>query len=517
MSIRIERNDAGNCITFVGSTNPAYWNACLSAEEDATATGTVNIINDLRTQIEGVDIYEFYRIPYQTFLDADGNSFEDIATCVVYINTNANVLSSSGTSFFGATDTIDLSFNSVRNGVLVDNGDAFLFGEVQAVARVDGNIDVVRHSGDKVIYSGIVPANVTIEGGSAGASQTDVVDNMNARFLGQGGALAAPDLSTLPSTVNLLTNTNFIFNSVVDPASPPATEFAYANLPSGVYVTHSDRSRLSGSIATPGTYNVDITGINAFGTDTQTVSFVVANPTALDNNYSFQTDANYYFQSTAAALSTLFSSAWSFSAWIRPTSSNNKNQTIMVFGPNDELTSRFNLLYDGKDERIKIRLGLGGNNQDHWEQSTPISSVSNNTWTHVAVVWDATGVLTGDFKVYINGTLATLSLLSSSGTAAAVSDWDEFRLGRCVVSTGSFRGGLIDEAAVWSSALTAGNITTLYNSRTMFDYLTMSPAPAHWWRLGDGFTFPTSSDQIGTTDLTLVNGTPLAIIASAFS
>ena len=35
MAIRIVRNDTGNCINFVGSTQPAYWNACLSAEVDA--------------------------------------------------------------------------------------------------------------------------------------------------------------------------------------------------------------------------------------------------------------------------------------------------------------------------------------------------------------------------------------------------------------------------------------------------------------------------------------------------
>ena len=36
MAIKIKRNDAGNCIEFQGSSNPVYWNACLSGEVDST-------------------------------------------------------------------------------------------------------------------------------------------------------------------------------------------------------------------------------------------------------------------------------------------------------------------------------------------------------------------------------------------------------------------------------------------------------------------------------------------------
>ena len=32
MAIKVTRNDAGNCITFVGSTNPVYLNSCLEGE-----------------------------------------------------------------------------------------------------------------------------------------------------------------------------------------------------------------------------------------------------------------------------------------------------------------------------------------------------------------------------------------------------------------------------------------------------------------------------------------------------
>ena len=90
MTISIRRNAAGNCITFLGSSQPVYWNACLSAEEDPTVPNTVNIINNIRS-IPGDTYYEKYQIPYTEFTDADDNPFPDVTTCVTYINEQASV------------------------------------------------------------------------------------------------------------------------------------------------------------------------------------------------------------------------------------------------------------------------------------------------------------------------------------------------------------------------------------------------------------------------------------------
>ena len=54
MAIRIVRNEQGNCINFYGSSNPTYWNACLSGEVDSTDANSVNIINDIITSLIGL-------------------------------------------------------------------------------------------------------------------------------------------------------------------------------------------------------------------------------------------------------------------------------------------------------------------------------------------------------------------------------------------------------------------------------------------------------------------------------
>ena len=96
MAIRIERNEQGNCINFHGSSNPTYWNACLSGEVDSTVTSTVNVVNDIITSQTGVTEYEFYQIPYTEFVDANGNAFSNAQDAASYITANANVVGLGG-------------------------------------------------------------------------------------------------------------------------------------------------------------------------------------------------------------------------------------------------------------------------------------------------------------------------------------------------------------------------------------------------------------------------------------
>jgi len=96
MTIKIIRNDNGNCINFVGSSNPVYFNACLSAEVDDRDATLVNVINDIHTAETGSKEYEFYNIPYTEFEDKDGYSFADAAEAAEYITENGNVATVQG-------------------------------------------------------------------------------------------------------------------------------------------------------------------------------------------------------------------------------------------------------------------------------------------------------------------------------------------------------------------------------------------------------------------------------------
>ena len=108
MAIQIIRNEAGNCVTFQGSSNPVYWNACLSGEVDSSNSTLINIKNDIRTISESETVYEFFNIPFANFEDADGNSFTNAQDCADYITSECNVLGSIGQQV--ASDTDEFNF-----------------------------------------------------------------------------------------------------------------------------------------------------------------------------------------------------------------------------------------------------------------------------------------------------------------------------------------------------------------------------------------------------------------------
>jgi hypothetical protein len=51
------------------------------------------------------------------------------------------------------------------------------------------------------------------------------------------------------------------------------------------------------------------------------------------------------------------------------------------------------------------------------------------------------------------------------------------------------RGVNLDELAIWSSDESL-NIADIYNSGTPSDLSLLTSSPVHWWRMGDGDTFP---------------------------
>ena len=52
----------------------------------------------------------------------------------------------------------------------------------------------------------------------------------------------------------------------------------------------------------------------------------------------------------------------------------------------------------------------------------------------------------------------------------------------------------VDELAVWDSDQSS-NISDIYNSGSVKDFDTLTDKPLHWWRMGDGDTFPNLVDS----------------------
>lgn len=192
MAIRITRNDAGNCINFVGSSNPSYWNACLSAVINSENNKRVDIINDIRSENEDEIQYEFYAVEFTDFADKDNNQFASAQAMVDYINENANII---GVSGIGAdlTDTVvNFRLDQTSTSIIMDNGSEFGVNTIKAVADTDGTIHIHaigagvpsgdESAGEHKHFQKLDHTNVQINGVAASGGLNDVVNALNELF-----------------------------------------------------------------------------------------------------------------------------------------------------------------------------------------------------------------------------------------------------------------------------------------------------------------------------------------------
>lgn len=139
-----------------------------------------------------------------------------------------------------------------------------------------------------------------------------------------------------------------------------------------------------------------------------------------------------------------------------------------------------------------------------------ITAVGDGNWNHLVFVNGGTG---GTKQIYFNGSSVTLT----DSTVGTKSNTTSQLLS---VGGGAYGGGvnypidgLIDEVAAWDSALTASNVTAIYNSGVPNDLGPdgLNLSPVGYWRMGDinGGSGTSIANQGGggdSIDGTLVNG-----------
>ena len=133
------------------------------------------------------------------------------------------------------------------------------------------------------------------------------------------------------------------------------------------------------------------------------------------------------------------------------------------------------------------------------------TALSTGQWYHAVATYDGSKASSG-IKLYLNGSQVDNADYSGGTYTAALNTAAEVRI--CSLEkNGTFSDGKIDELAIFSSELSASDITTLYNSGVPGDISSLSPVG--WWRMGDNDsgTGTTVTDQgSGGNDGTLTNG-----------
>ena len=186
------------------------------------------------------------------------------------------------------------------------------------------------------------------------------------------------------------------------------------------------------------------------------------------------------------------------SAWIKVSGSvNTFNYIVSRAG---STYGSYHLRYESSN-KFNVHIGHTGG------AFTSLSSSSTYTltdWHHVAFTYDQTNL-----KLYVDGSEAASVAKTTAIDYTVGSHGTDTHIGKSggTLNYPSPSEGLIDEVAIFNSALSASDITAIYNSGTPDDLSSYSPVG--WWRMGDNDsgTGTTITDQgSGGNDGTLTNG-----------
>ena len=406
---------------------------------------------------------------------------------------------------------------------------AWPLNSLQAIGNGDGTVSIrnlAKEYTDGTDFFEIV--NVPFgdfeddTGATYGADEPSAVNGLNSAFSSSGSSDSAPDI-TSPLAVSLTTGDVLNYELIAN----GGVGYEWSGLPSGVTTVEGNvRKLIGGSNLTAGTYPITAKAINYFGTDTETITLTVSNP-PWNNTKSIRFLNQDWLGANADLLQNVLgrtgngsgsSDAWTISFWYKG-STDNQGQTIIYYGDNDITNGghiEIRQTNAGAQKLIRFRYGKAAN---YIQLSTAANSILSGTWQHVMVTYDGgtTGPESGSvsdyysrFKIFIDGTQATTTNTNNNFGYDSDIDPDNWRVGR-LASGNHMRDANVDELAVWASDQ-SGNISDIYNSGTPHDLSLLTPAPDHYWRMGDGDTFPVIQDAIGTCDFVMYNMTVADIV-----
>ena len=207
------------------------------------------------------------------------------------------------------------------------------------------------------------------------------------------------------------------------------------------------------------------------------------------NDYSVSFDGTNDYMSVSDIPALDATTACTFSFWGKPASTGKSLGMESITSSTDKI-----ILYLWYNNVVYFGVRNGSS-----PSAASQALTADGNWHHVCGTYDGS---TGTIKLYIDGSLVS----TRTGAPSSTSDLSgNFIVGK---SGGShYNNGLIDEVAIFNSAISASDVSNIYNSGVPTDISSLNPV--NWWRMGDndGGTGTTITDQgSGSNDGTLTNG-----------
>ena len=198
-------------------------------------------------------------------------------------------------------------------------------------------------------------------------------------------------------------------------------------------------------------------------------------------------------------LDSTFADAHSFSFWIKLADAQADNSGRQYLAGLSNNTGH-DMIYISIESNGKLKWYLKANNEAESGICSTALSDGASAWTHFAVTASMGETAGNVVAFYLNGSVVNSTSLSS----LSKTNWNAFSSGVDFVIAGYNNNGSvaghtncnISDFAVYNSALSASNVTSIYNSGNGYNHRTgvASANLAAWWRMGDG-----AENATGTT------------------
>ena len=125
-------------------------------------------------------------------------------------------------------------------------------------------------------------------------------------------------------------------------------------------------------------------------------------------------------------------------------------------------------------------------NSGSWYSNYSTTALNTGTWYHLAGVYDGS-----NFILYVNGVLDNTTSVSGFNISTAASDTsgDDLLIGAKPIYSSENFAGMMDEIAIWNTALTSTQVSEIYNAtgtNLTKDLTTVSGSNLVYWnRMGD--------------------------------
>tara|TARA_R110000824_G_scaffold355165_1_gene542295 strand:+ start:3961 stop:5241 length:1281 start_codon:yes stop_codon:yes gene_type:complete len=396
----------------------------------------------------------------------------------------------------------DLEANSI---FIEDANGAQFVNSLQATVPVD-KVTIVDLARQIEIVSEVVHSDfVDKDDNPYTGSEIDVCNTLNAMFSSAGTPTS--EAPTITSSLSVSLTQGETLNYELTANLGVGYEWDLSSVTGVTTVEGNPRKLIGGTSLVEGSYSIPVKAINYNGEDSSILTLTVASP-PFANTKSTKFENQDYLGANAALLGNVLgrtgngsgtSDAWSISFWYN-TSTSSAAQTILYYGDSTTSNGGHILLQQVNVSGTKqLRFRYGHQYNRIQLQATGLAP---NTWQHVLITYDGgtTGSQStqindyyGRFNIFIDGVLASTSNSHAAFGYNAGIQSDVFRVGR--YSSGNYmRNCKVDELAVFDSDQSS-SISEIHNGGAPKDLSTLTTQPNHWWRMGDGDTYPYLQDS----------------------